>query len=38
MRIATEHPHVCGEKKSIEVITDGDSGTSPRVWGKEILS
>ena len=32
---ATEHPHVCGEKKASLPLDMRPAGTSPRVWGKE---
>ena len=31
----TGHPHGCGESGTNQVVRNGDSGSSPRVWGEQ---
>ena len=33
-RFVWDHPHACGDKKSIDKIAGGTIGSSPRVWGQ----
>ena len=35
-RFVWDHPHACGDKKSIDKIAGGTIGSSPRVWGQAV--
>ncbi len=32
-----DHPHACGDKAFMQAIKDGARGSSPCVWGQEVL-
>ena len=32
-----DHPHACGDKKDSIELSQPQAGSSPRVWGQEIL-
>ena len=31
-----DHPHACGDKRSMDFVGEGFIGSSPRVWGQEV--
>ena len=34
---ANNHPHACGDKLISTVVSSGEVGSSPRVWGQAII-
>ncbi len=37
VRLCTVHPHVCGEQTASRLVNAGVDGSSPRMWGTEMI-
>ena len=37
-QIVEDHPHACGDKNFVKIKHSDGKGSSPRVWGQEVVS